>query len=97
MDDPAKRGRDVFVQLRCDACHSGARLTDNLNHDVGTGAEFQTPPLVGLRYSAPYMRDGCAATLLDRFDPACGGPQHGDTSLLDEQELSDLVRYLEAL
>jgi mono/diheme cytochrome c family protein len=97
MDDPAKRGRDVFVQLRCDACHSGARLTDNLNHDVGTGAEFQTPPLVGLRYSSPYMRDGCAATLWERFDPACGGPQHGDTSLLDEQELSDLVRYLEAL
>jgi hypothetical protein len=43
------------------------------------------------------MHDGCAATLRDRFDPACGGNLHGNAEILDESELSDLIAYLESL
>jgi hypothetical protein len=43
------------------------------------------------------MHDGCAKTLLDRFDPACGGTEHGHPELLDEAGLADLIAYLETL
>jgi hypothetical protein len=97
LSEAAARGQQHFATAKCDRCHSGAQFTDNQNYDVGTGAALQTAPLVGLRYSAPYMHDGCALTLIDRFDPACGGNAHGDTSALGEAELIDLVAYLETL
>jgi len=44
------------------------------------------------------MHDGCAATLADRFDPACGGGDlHGKTSHLTPAETGDLVAYLKSL
>lgn len=95
MSEAAARGQQHFVTAKCDRCHSGAQFTDNQSYDVGSGAAFQTAPLVGLRHSAPYMHDGCALTLMDRFDPECGGSAHGDTAALGEAELIDLVAYLE--
>jgi hypothetical protein len=44
------------------------------------------------------MHDGCAASLVERFDPSCGGgEQHGHTSQLNASQLSDLIGYLETL
>ena len=43
------------------------------------------------------MHDGCATTLLDRFDPACGGSAHGSTADLTVDQIGDLVAYLETL
>lgn len=91
------QGRTVFEALKCDTCHAGDNLTDNLNHDVGTGAEFQTPSLLGVAYRLPVMHDGCAVTLEDRFG-ACGGDErHGDLSGLSADDRSLLIAYLEAL
>jgi hypothetical protein len=56
------------------------------------------PSLVGIGYRAPFIHDGCAATLRDRFDPKCGGGDlHGKTSGLTEEQIGDLVAYLETL
>jgi hypothetical protein len=41
------------------------------------------------------MHEGCAETLLDRFDPACGGSRHGQVDGLGASDLDDLVAYLE--
>ena len=44
------------------------------------------------------MHDGCAATLRDRFNPACGGgDRHGVTSQLSSAQIDDLVAYLQTL
>jgi hypothetical protein len=44
------------------------------------------------------MHNGCAKTLLDRFDPACGGGDtHGVTSNLLPEDIAALVAYLETL
>jgi hypothetical protein len=43
------------------------------------------------------MHDGCAKTLAERFDPACGGAKHGNTAQLSDAETRDLVSYLETL
>ena len=94
--DAIDRGRAVFSGAgACASCHSGALLTNNQTVDVGTGAAFQVPSLVGLADRLPVMHDGCAVTLERRFDPACGGASHGGA--LDAAQRADLVAFLSTL
>jgi hypothetical protein len=87
-------GEAVFQASGCGSCHAGPQLTNNATVDVGTGGAFQVPSLRGLRWRGPWMHDGCAKTLAARFDPACGGAQHGAVA---EQDVPDLIQYLESL
>ncbi|MGK3966780.1 c-type cytochrome [Sorangium sp. So ce118] len=93
------RGEVLFNDptLACATCHSGEKLTNGETMDVGTGKPYQVPSLRGLAARAPYMHDGCAATLHDRFGPCGGGDQHGVTSALTPSQIDDLVAYLETL
>ncbi|WP_437291177.1 c-type cytochrome [Sorangium sp. So ce406] len=95
----AARGEALFNDptLACATCHSGETLTNNETVDVGTGGPFQVPSLRGLAARAPYMHDGCAATLHDRFGPCGGGDRHGVTSALTPAQIDELVAYLETL
>jgi hypothetical protein len=43
------------------------------------------------------MHDGCATTLRDRFNPACGGDRHGITANLSPTQIDDLIAYLDSL
>ena len=88
-----ERGGKLFRE-RCESCHGGAVLTNSTTRDVGTGGTFKVPSLVGIRWRAPFLHNGCAQTLKDRFG-SCGGEQHGGT--FTEAEVSDLVSYLESL
>jgi mono/diheme cytochrome c family protein/DNA-binding beta-propeller fold protein YncE len=93
-----ERGRDVFAVAQCATCHSGAMFTNNDIVDVGTGTKFKVPSLLGIAARAPFMHNGCAATLRDRFTGACGGgDRHGVTSTLAPAQVDDLVAYLESL
>jgi mono/diheme cytochrome c family protein len=91
-----ERGRALFNSPagQCSTCHSGAKMTNNTNVDVGTGGLFQVPSLRGVSWRAPYMHNGCAPTLADRFGP-CGGSKHGPA--LDPSQKADLVAYLQTL
>jgi mono/diheme cytochrome c family protein len=95
------RGQALFNEpsVGCATCHSGSRLTNNQTMDVNTGAAgpFQVPSLLGVAWRAPYMHQGCAATLEDRFGPCGGGDRHGQTSQLTVAQRSDLIAYLETL
>jgi hypothetical protein len=95
----AERGRALFARHGCLGCHGRGSPAVSGNVDVGTGKPFQVPSLRGLVYRAPYMHDGCAATLADRFAPGrCGGDgRHGQTASLEASEIADLVAYLETL
>ncbi|MDH5672138.1 MAG: c-type cytochrome [Myxococcales bacterium] len=103
-DDPAAmNGKRIFEseEVGCASCHAGAALTDAESYFVGTTAgehPLQVPSLRGIAYRAPFIHDGCAETLHDRFDPACGGGDlHGKTSHLQPEEIDDLVAYLKSL
>jgi hypothetical protein len=94
------RGQALFndnTRAACAVCHAGVHMTNNATVDVGTGGAFQVPSLIGLGMRGPYMHNGCAATLADRFGPCGGGDHHGGASLLSAGELSDLVAYLQSL
>jgi len=92
-----ERGANVFQQ-RCSSCHSGAALTDRSTKDVGTGGTFKVPSLVGLRWRAPFLHNGCATTVKERLTSKdCGGDQHGDLAGLAAGDINDLSDYLESL
>ena len=92
-------GAAAFLTAGCGGCHNPSRdFTNDGTADVGRGMH-KVPSLIGLLNAAPYMSDGCAATLEQRFaDPACGGgDKHGNVSALSEPERAALVSYLQSL
>jgi hypothetical protein len=109
MTEEALVGEEIFLNLGCDFCHSGDDFTDSaldLLHDVGTltaesgsrlGAVLEgldTPTLLGIWQTAPYLHDGSAPTLLDVLTTTNPDGLHGNTGALSETELSQLVAYL---
>jgi len=100
-DEAALRGRQLFqsTEVGCTSCHSGSKLTDNQSVAIDSVAnrKLQVPSLVAVGYRAPFMHNGCAATLKDRFDPKCGGDLHGTVAGLNDAQRGDLVAYLESL
>ena len=99
------KGQAIFSGVGgCTSCHSGGRGTLQQNQNVGKtdsiGAQtpLQVPMLLGVADRAPYMHDGCAATLMDRLnDPQCAGDAHGNTASLSDDDKQNLVQYLESL
>ncbi len=98
------RGKKTFEDpsVGCATCHSGPQLSDHQLVDVGTGETtgepFKVPSLIAVGYRAPYLHNGCAATLQDRFSPACdNGNQHGTTQQLSTDQIDDLISYLKSL
>jgi YVTN family beta-propeller protein len=109
----AERGKAIFSskETQCATCHGGPYYTDsslkrpfNL-HDVGTGGgeaekmgpKYDTPTLLGVYRSGPYLHDGRAKTLRDVLTVHNKGDRHGKTSHLSAKELDDLVAFLKAL
>ncbi len=93
-------GKAIFESTKasCTSCHNGPKLTSNATVDVGTGGFFQVPSLRGVSHHAPFLHDGRAATLADRFDPTVGGgDKHGVTSHLSSAQVDQLIAYLETL
>ncbi|MBL8949811.1 MAG: hypothetical protein JNK82_03480 [Myxococcaceae bacterium] len=90
----AKRGHAAFEASGCNVCHAGAALTNGSTVDVGTGGPFQVPSLKGVGRRGPWLHDGCARTLEQRFDPACGGANHGTVPAAD---VPFVVAYLKTL
>jgi cytochrome c peroxidase len=72
------------------------QFTNNGFADVGKGAALPVPSLRGVSFRVPLMHDGCAQSLRDRFEPACGGgDRHGHTSQLEPPQIDELIAYLE--
>jgi hypothetical protein len=102
VTDPAAvaRGQTLFQDpvVACISCHYGPHFTNNATLNVTTGGFFQVPRLVDVAFHAPYLHDGRAATLLDRFNPMIGGADdHGTTSQLTAAQIDDLIAYLQSL
>jgi cytochrome c peroxidase len=102
----AERGRVLFADpiIGCSRCHPGPLFTDLKKHDVGTRGgydapedRFDTPTLVELWRTAPYLHDGSAATLQDLFTTRNAQDMHGHTTHLRPEKIDDLVAYLLSL
>ncbi len=101
-----RRGLELFVRARCPLCHAFPAFTNLGQHPREAlfpalrgvaGHELDTPSLLGLEESAPYLVDGRAETLRSVFGEHDPARRHGDTAQLTEGELADLVYFLEGL
>ena len=84
------RGQSLFndYKLGCATCHSGARFSNDQTVDVGSiDGPLQVPGLVGLWARAPYLHDGCAKTLTERFTH-CDNGSHGNLQGLTGDDLA---------
>jgi cytochrome c peroxidase len=105
-------GEKIFARLGCDACHGGPDFTNSAQgelYDVGTltalsgqrlGGPLEgidTPTLIGIWQTAPYLHDGSAATLHDVLVARNPDDLHGAVSTLSAAEIDQLVAYLQQL
>lgn len=111
LTEAQARGALVFKKAACDTCHEGETLTNNKQADVGTFIThgpiqddaqvrklgLNTPSLLGLARTAPYLHDGSALTLKDRLLQGRDSNRHGSTAQLSDAEVDDLVEYLRTL
>ena len=102
----AKRGKRIFDDPRvaCASCHPHGLFTDLSPHDVGTRGKFDaptdrfdTPTLIEVWRTAPYLHDGSAASMREVFSGHNPSDRHGQTSHLSKSELDDLVAYVLSL
>jgi len=106
LSPAAQRGERIFnrSQTRCATCHRQGLFTDLKQYDVGTAGAFgkqnealDTPTLIELWRTAPYLHDGSAATLREVLVERNPDDRHGRTSQLKPEEIDDLVAYLRSL
>lgn len=96
LSSRAERGREVFEASGCVDCHSGPAFTDRASHDVGTGGVFDTPSLLGLYATAPYLHDGRAESL-EEVISSHPHPARHPVPAPTAVQLDDLVGYLISL
>jgi cysteine-rich repeat protein len=77
----------------------GPGLADGITQEFAEGSEFRTAPLWGVRFSAPYLHDGRAATLEDAILAHGGEATDARTRFeaLDATQRAMLVAYLNSL
>ncbi len=96
LTEAALRGQNIFMTNNCMSCHDPENdYTDRLQHDVGTlkassGSRLgqaltsiDTPTLLGLHASAPYLHDGSAETLEEVFQFAGGELVQAELASID--------------
>jgi cytochrome c peroxidase len=99
----ALRGRDIFQKSNCSSCHPAPLYTNLKSYDVsgdqsgGANQKFDTPTLVELWRTAPYLHDGRALTIEEVFTKYNTNDAHGKTSNLTPQEIHDLAEYILSL
>lgn len=103
LSKPAKRGKKLFAKAACTSCHPEPLFTDLTKYNVGTGIgtekdkEFDSPTLVEIWRTAPYLYDGRAATMEEVLTKYNRNDLHGKTSKLTPEEIKDLVEYILSL
>jgi mono/diheme cytochrome c family protein len=111
LDAKALRGQQVFEQAQCNSCHEGQTFTNNTFADVGTFVStgpapddllrladgLNTPSLLGVSRTAPYLHDGSAQTLEERLLRDRESNLHGETAALSDEDIDALVQYLKTL
>ena len=105
LSPAARRGERLFHDARtgCATCHPPGLFTSLKSYDVGTRAafddvsEFDTPSLIELWRTAPYLHDGSAATVTDILTTRNPHNRHGFTAQLTPAQIADLAAYLLSL
>lgn len=106
LSEAAKRGKAVFFdeKVGCAKCHPEGVYTDLKIHNVHSKGqfdrnqnEFDTPTLIECWRTAPYLHDGSVLTIKELLDKGKHGRHAEGAAQLTEQQLNDLVEFVESL
>jgi DNA-binding beta-propeller fold protein YncE len=96
-------GTPIPRARQCQTCHRPPLYTDRLMSSVGTQSPdnphemFDTPHLLGIAQTAPYLHDGRARTLEEIWTTYQTNDLHGVSSYWNKHQLNDLVEFLKTL
>jgi len=99
----AQRGRDLFQRVNCDRCHPAPLYTDRKLHNVGSRGHydyrdrFDTPTLIEVWRTAPYLHDGRYVTIEDLLKKGRHGLTGRRGKELNAQAIDDLVQFVLSL
>ena len=99
LDRQARRGEKVFNKMACQTCHPQPYYTDldmhsfNSRNDTLGAQSLDTPTLIEVWRTGPWMHDGRCAKMKDVFEIE----RHGIEEPLSVNELNDLVKYVLSL
>lgn len=101
----AKRGKVIFndPKVGCATCHPEPLFTDLQAYSTDTLGpydvrdDFDTPTLIEVWRTAPYLHDGSVVEMEDVFIDRNKEDKHGVTSHLTRREMRDLVEYVLSL
>jgi cytochrome c peroxidase len=100
LSQAAERGREIFEKAGCASCHPAPLFTDLKKYTVGTAKDteknrdFDTPTLVEIWRTAPYLYDGRAVTIKEVLTKYNIDDMHGKTSSLTEEQINDLAEFV---
>ena len=105
LSEAANRGRSLFFSERvgCSKCHPEPLYSDLQMHDVASRGQydrrddFDTPTLIEVWRTAPYMHDGHYTTMKEVFTKGKHGKKGGEIEKLSDQEIDDLVEFVMSL
>ena len=95
----AKKGKEVFERMNCVMCHPAPYYTDMKIHELGEVGQFDkqnkwdTPTLVEVWRTGPYLHDGRSATMKEVFSVE----KHGIWGDITNEELEALAEYVLSL
>lgn len=95
----AKKGAKIFKHIECGSCHSGPYFTNGEKYEMGTPGKgdrqnvWDTPTLIEVWRTGPYLHDGRSATMKDVFKKE----SHGIEGKLSEEDLDCLTEYILSL
>ena len=101
----AERGKTIFEdpKIGCATCHPAPLFTDKKMHDVNSKcyydrrSDFDTPTLIEVWRTAPYLHDGRYVDMRDVFKHGLHGDVSGNVGDLTDEQIDDLVEYIMSL
>jgi cytochrome c peroxidase len=101
LSERAERGKKIFEDqsVGCVRCHPAPLFTDMKSHNVHTRCycdtvdSFDTPSLIEVWRTAPYLHDGRYVDMKEVFQHG----RHGNVAPLTDKQMDDLVEYILSL
>jgi len=96
-------GKPIPRERQCHTCHRPPLFTNRLPSAIGTRGPrdptdlFDTPHLLGVSQTAPYLHDGRAKTLEELWTVYQTNDLHGVSGYMNKHQLNELVEYLKTL
>ncbi len=106
LSPAARRGKKLFfdAKIGCAECHRPPLYTNLMQYDAGTNGpldkpadRFDTPTLIEVWRTAPYLHDGRASTVEETISRWNKEDKRGRTSHLNSQEIADLAAFVLSL